>query len=62
METILVLLAFVGETIDHLGSPLTKASHAKLCCFLWYLPESTVEQAVEMPVIWDTMALVVTSL
>ena len=48
------------------GSPpvvsLTKASDAELWCFLWCVPELTAEQTVEMLVIWDAMALIVTSL
>ena len=42
--------------------PLTKVSHVELWCFLWCIPEQTVERTVEMPVIWDSIALIVTSL
>ena len=41
---------------------LTKASDAELWCFLWSAPEQTVEQTMETPVIWDAIALIMTSL
>ena len=31
-------------------------------CFLWSAPEQTVEQKIETPVIWDTIAVIMTSL
>ena len=40
----------------------TKASDVKLWYFLWSAPEPTVEQTQETPVIWDTIALNITSL
>ena len=43
-------------------SPLTKASDAELWCFLWSAPERTIEQAIETPVIWDAIVLILTSL
>ena len=39
----------------------SKASDAKLWCFIWCAPEQTVEQTIEIPVIWDAMALIVTA-
>ena len=42
--------------------PLTKASHAELWCFLWSAPEQTDEQTIGTPVIWDAIALIMTSL
>ena len=42
--------------------PLTKANDADLWCFLWSAPEQTVEQTIETPVIWDAIALIMTSL
>ena len=39
--------------------PLTRASDAELSCFLWSAPEQTVEQTMEMPVIWVAIALIV---
>ena len=41
---------------------LTQASDAEFWCFLWYMPEETIEQTVHMPVIWDAMAIIVKSL
>ena len=43
-------------------NPCTKTSDAELWCFLSSAPEPTVEQTLETPVIWDTTALIVTSL
>ena len=51
-----------GESTGHRWIPLTKASDAELWCFLWLAPEQTVEQTVEKPMIWDTIALIETSL
>ena len=51
-----------GEFTDHQWISLTKASDAKLWCFLWSTPEQTVELASETPVIWDAIALIMTSL
>ena len=51
-----------GESTGHRWIPLTKASDVELLCFLWSAAQQTVEQAIEMPVIWDTVALIVTSL
>ena len=42
--------------------PLAKASDAELWCFLWFAPELTIEQTIESPVTWDTMALIMTTL
>ena len=42
--------------------PLTKASDAELWFFLWYAPEQTFEQAIETPVIWDAIVLIMASL
>ena len=62
METFSALLAFVGESTGHRWIPLTKASDAELRCFLWSTPEQTVEQTTETPVIWDAIAVIITSL
>ena len=51
-----------GESAGHQWIPLTKASDADLWCFLWSVSEQTVEQTIETPVIWDAIALVMTSL
>ena len=42
--------------------PLTKASEAELWCFLSSAPVKTVERTIETPVIWDAIALIMTSL
>ena len=49
------------ESTGHMCIPLTKASNADLWCFL-SVPEQTVEQTIETPVIWDSVALIITSL
>ena len=51
-----------GESNRHWWIPLTKASDAELWCFIWSEPEQTVEQTIETPVIWDAVALIMTSL
>ena len=45
-----------------MDSPKKKASDAELWCFLWYVPEQTVVQRIETPLIWDTITLIMTSL
>ena len=44
------------------GDSPYKASDTKLWCFLWSAPEQTVEQTIEMPVIWDAIVLIMMSL
>ena len=51
-----------GESTGHRWNPLTKASDAELWYFLWSAPEQTVEETIATPVIWDAIALVMTSL
>ena len=51
-----------GETTSHRWIPLTKASDAELWCFLWSMPEQTVEQTIDTPVIWEAIASITTSL
>ena len=51
-----------GESISHRWIPLKKAGNAELWCFLWCIPEHTAEQTVEKLVIWDAIALIMTSL
>ena len=41
---------------------ITKASDAELLYFLWIAPEQTVEQTLGTPVIWDAIALIMTSM
>ena len=40
---------------------LKKASDAELWCFLWYAPQQTIQQTMETSVIWDAIALIMTS-
>ena len=42
--------------------PRTKASDAELWCFLWSAPEYLVGYAIVRRVIWDAIALIMTSL
>ena len=51
-----------GESTGYRGIPLTKATDAELWCFVWSVLEQTAEQTIEMPVIWDAIALIVMSL
>ena len=51
-----------GESTGHRWIPLTKASDAKLRCFLWFAPEQKAAQTIKTYVMWDAMALIVTSL
>ena len=50
-----------GESTGDRWFPLTKANDAELWCFLWSAPEQTVKQAIETRVIWDAIALSMTS-
>ena len=43
-----------GESTGHRWIPITKGSDAE--------PEQTVKQTLETPVIWDAIALIMTSL
>ena len=51
-----------GETTSQRWIPLTKASDAELWCFLLSIPEQTVEQTIDTPVIWEAIASITTSL
>ena len=62
MDTFSALLAFVGESTGHWLIPITNASDAKLCCFLWSATEQTVEQTISTVVIWNAIALIMTLL
>ena len=50
------------EVTGHNWIPFTKASDAELLCSLWSAPDQTAEQIIETPVIWDAIALIMTSL
>ena len=52
----------LGKSTGHRWIPLTMASDTELWCFLWSAPKQTVEQTLETPVIWDAIALIMTSL
>ena len=45
----------------HRWIPPSKASDAELCRFLWSAPEQMDEQTIETLVIWDAIALIITS-
>ena len=47
-----------GESTNHWWIPLTKPSKVELWYFLWSAPEQLFEQTMKMPVIWDTIALI----
>ena len=51
-----------GESTGHRWILLTKTDDAELWCFLWYVPEQTVVQTTETPVVWGAIALSMTSL
>ena len=51
-----------GESTGHRWIPLTKASDTEIWCFLWSVPEQTFEQPVVLPVDWDAIVLIMTSL
>ena len=42
-----------------LQSPVTRGV---LWYILWYVPEQTAEQKIKTPVIWDAIALIMTSM
>ena len=51
-----------GEFTGNRWIPRKKASDAALWCFLWTKSEQTVGQTLKTPVIWDAIALIMTSL
>ena len=53
---------FVREIHRSPVDPLTKASDAKLWRFIWFGPKQMVEQTMKTSVIWDAIALIMTSL
>ena len=61
METFSALLALCeGKTTVDRGIPLTKASDVELDVF-FDLRLKTVEQTIEKLVVWDAIALIMTS-
>ena len=55
-------LPCVRESTGHRWIPLIQGSDAEFWYILWSAPEQTAEQTIETPVIWDAIALIVTSL
>ena len=51
-----------GEFTGDGWIPLTKASDTELWYFIWSAPEQTAEKTIETSVIWDAVALLMTSL
>ena len=51
-----------GELTGDRWIPRTKASDAELWCLPWSAPEQTTEETIETTVIWDAIALIMTSL
>ena len=63
METFSVLLAFcVGNSLVTCEFPTQRPVTWSFDVFFYLLSEPTVEQTVETPVIWDAIALILTSL
>ena len=56
-----VIGPLLGESTCQRWIPLKKASDWEFWCFLWSTPEQTVEQTTETPVIWEAIALIMTS-
>ena len=50
-----------GESTGHLWIPLTRAGDSMFSCFL-SAPDQTFEKTIETPVIWNAIALIMTSL
>ena len=50
-----------GEITGYQQTSFIKASDVELWCFLWSAPEQTVEWTIETSVIWDAIALIMTS-
>ena len=48
-----------GESTGNQCFPLPKASDAGLWCFLWYVPEQMVEQAIETTLILDAIVVII---
>ena len=53
--------SFMGGIHRSSVVPFIKASDAELWRFLWSAPEETDEPMIQMPVIWDAIALILTS-
>ena len=63
METFSTFLSLCeGNSPGTSGIPLTNASDAELWYFLLFAHEQTVEQTIDMLVIWDAIAVIMASL
>ena len=51
-----------GKSTSHRWIALTKASDMELWYFLWSVVEQMVKQIIGTPVIWGTIALIMTSM
>ena len=51
-----------GKLTGHRWIPLKKANVAELWCFLLSMPEQTVQKTIETLMIWDAIALIMTSM
>ena len=56
-----VTVPLCGGFTGHRWIHHTEASDVELWCFLWSAPEPTPEQTMGAPVIWDAIALIMTS-
>ena len=52
----------LGSTAQHLRFRKGDANVAELWRFIWSAPDQTVEQRTDATVIWDAVALIITSL
>ena len=50
-----------GHLCEEFTGPRKKASDAELWCFLWSVPEWTIEKTIVRLVIWDAIAPIMTS-
>ena len=63
METFSTLLALcAGNSPGYQWIPLTKASDTELWWFLWSVQEQMAVKALDTPVIWDAITLIMMSL
>ena len=53
---------FVRGTTGHRWIPKGQWGGALMFSFIWSVSEQTLEQTIEAPVIWDAIALIITSL
>ena len=59
MEALSALLSLCdGNPPFKAGPPSQRATNVQLWCYLWCEHEKTVQQTMELPVIWGTMTLI----